>query len=410
LAGLLGVTYEELSQVEIGFSKSSDASGNGNRFLQALMPNGSKINLSDILGIESQTDANSLVQDTIGETVDAMAKILDLSDSQADELFSALKVSSIELKVSSIELKADSGNALKAKLAGEVGGFSTTAVKDAAKTQNENPESGLNAKYENGRNAATGAANGNESGAKKTGFDNTLNQADDNTANGEQAKSGSNEKANSAVNAKALSQADNSAAAAEQAKFGSNEKTDSAVNAKTLSQVNADAAVKDQGGSAKAAGQVSDESMPERVRPSRVMAQIVEKAAILSLPNRTHARITLSPASLGTVEIKLTLQDAQIRGAIAVESPAAKQIIEQNIHQLKDALNQQGISVEEINISLNHENTHSFDAQWARDEAKNYSNNDPSCNPASFEAEENAAVDVAAIRKAMLNKIVDVKA
>ncbi len=370
LAGLLGVTPEELSRVEITLSDQSNASGDERRSLQALMPDGSEIDLSDLLGIESKAiDESSVIKKTLGK----MAEILNLSDSQADKLFSALKISSIEIK-------ADSGNSLKARLTEQVDGFSTSPVKDAAKTQNENSKSGLNAKNENGKNAAAGIANENNPVAKKAGFNNILKQADDSTA------------------------------AIEQAKPGLNAKTDSAVNVKTLSQVNTDTAVNNQSESAKAAASLSDSASPEKVRSSRIMGQIVEKASILSLPNRTHVRITLSPASLGTVEIKLTLQDAQIHGAIAVESAATKQIIEQNIQQLKDTLNEQGISIDEIDISLKHENTPSFEAQWAKDEARNYSNNDHSFNPASVEAEEDAAVDAAAIRKAMLNKIVDVKA
>ncbi len=83
-----------------------------------------------------------------------------------------------------------------------------------------------------------------------------------------------------------------------------------------------------------------------------VMNQIVEKASIISFPNRTRARISLSPPSLGFVNIEVSVRNEGASALIVVESQAVKQIIEQNIHQLRTAFDQQGIKVEAMSVSV----------------------------------------------------------
>jgi len=95
---------------------------------------------------------------------------------------------------------------------------------------------------------------------------------------------------------------------------------------------------------------------------SKIMSQIVEKAQVLSLPNRTEARITLTPAQLGSIDIKIMVQDAQVRGHIVVDNQSVKQIVEQNINQLKDAIANQGINLGGITVDIN-ENKAQFEGQ-----------------------------------------------
>jgi len=92
---------------------------------------------------------------------------------------------------------------------------------------------------------------------------------------------------------------------------------------------------------------------------NKIIGQIVERAKILSFPNRTHARIALKPPSLGWVDIKIVMHETSARAAIVVESAAVKQTVDQNIDELKAALNQQGISVEEMSVSVQHQDARS---------------------------------------------------
>ena len=96
-----------------------------------------------------------------------------------------------------------------------------------------------------------------------------------------------------------------------------------------------------------------------KAREARVMNQIVERARILTLPNQTHARIALKPPSLGSVDIKIVMHDNHATAAIVVESAAVKQTVEQNIDQLRAALGQHGISIEEMNVSVEQQDARS---------------------------------------------------
>lgn len=93
---------------------------------------------------------------------------------------------------------------------------------------------------------------------------------------------------------------------------------------------------------------------------SAIMGQIIEKASILSLPNATETKMSLSPEKLGTVDIKLTMSDSNVSALIVVGSDAVKQVVEKNMDQLKLALNQQGIMVGQMNVSVGRQGNQSF--------------------------------------------------
>ena len=92
---------------------------------------------------------------------------------------------------------------------------------------------------------------------------------------------------------------------------------------------------------------------------NRVIEQIVDKVKILSFPKSTLAKIALKPPSLGWVDIKIVMHETGARTTIVVESAAVKQMVDQNIDELKAALNQQGISVEEMNVSVGQQDARS---------------------------------------------------
>ncbi|MBI3582280.1 MAG: flagellar hook-length control protein FliK [Nitrospinae bacterium] len=93
---------------------------------------------------------------------------------------------------------------------------------------------------------------------------------------------------------------------------------------------------------------------------SAIMGQIIEKATILSLPNATETKMSLSPEKLGTVDIKLTMTDSSVNASIVVGSDAVKQVVEKNLDQLRLALNQQGIMVSQMNVSVGRQGEQSF--------------------------------------------------
>lgn len=101
-----------------------------------------------------------------------------------------------------------------------------------------------------------------------------------------------------------------------------------------------------------------------------VMSRIVEKASIISFPNRTRARISLSPPSLGFVNIEISMRGEGANARITVESHAVKQIVEQNIHQLKATFEQQGIKVDGMSVSVSEQGGNSSDSDARSKEAQ----------------------------------------
>lgn len=94
-----------------------------------------------------------------------------------------------------------------------------------------------------------------------------------------------------------------------------------------------------------------------KAHAERIMGQIAEKASFLQLPHATQTRITLNPVELGAVDIKLVMHDATLKASIMVDSNAVKQVVEQNLEHLKNALAGQGISVDEMRVSVDQRNS-----------------------------------------------------
>ena len=143
----------------------------------------------------------------------------------------------------------------------------------------------------------------------------------------------------------------------------------------------------------------------------KVFNQIVEKAKILSLPSRTEARISLTPANLGAVDIKIVVQDAIVKGTIVVENSAVKKIVDENIQSLKAILAEQGVNLDEISVDINDRQPKFSESGNTDDSYKNKNSLlDGFNNQDSVKAEEDAISDAIEARKATRNSTVYVTA
>ncbi|MBI3793503.1 MAG: flagellar hook-length control protein FliK [Nitrospinae bacterium] len=142
----------------------------------------------------------------------------------------------------------------------------------------------------------------------------------------------------------------------------------------------------------------------EKMNSDRIMGQIVEKASILQLPNSTETKITLSPETLGSVNIQLSMTDSSVKASIVVASNAVKQIVDQNIDQLKTALNQQGIMVDQINVSVGQQGNQNFGNAFSGQ------NPDQTGTPVPTHVVEHQPVVTHAGARKTLNTLVDLTA
>jgi hypothetical protein len=92
---------------------------------------------------------------------------------------------------------------------------------------------------------------------------------------------------------------------------------------------------------------------PEIIKESfqaDVLKQIVEKA-VLSLKNgETAIKISLKPEFLGNVQLKISTDDHQIMVKVLTDNFLVKEIIENNINQLKTGLQNHGLEIDKFDV------------------------------------------------------------
>jgi flagellar hook-length control protein FliK len=80
--------------------------------------------------------------------------------------------------------------------------------------------------------------------------------------------------------------------------------------------------------------------------------QIVKKAVIQMKSGQHEARIDLKPDFLGHVRMQVTTENHQVTVKILTEFAVVKDMIESNIQQLKSDLQQQGLNVDKLEVSV----------------------------------------------------------
>lgn len=89
------------------------------------------------------------------------------------------------------------------------------------------------------------------------------------------------------------------------------------------------------------------------INATDVINQIVEKMKSgLTKENISEIRVTLRPDYLGDVSLKVSSENGIITAQFTAESKRVKEIIESNFNELKEMLNQQGIEVAELSVSV----------------------------------------------------------
>ena len=83
-----------------------------------------------------------------------------------------------------------------------------------------------------------------------------------------------------------------------------------------------------------------------------VVEQIVQRAVVHLKNDQGMARIDLKPEFLGQVRMQVVTEGQQVTLRILTELPMVRDLIEQNLHQLKSDLQQQGLQVERVEVSV----------------------------------------------------------
>jgi len=113
----------------------------------------------------------------------------------------------------------------------------------------------------------------------------------------------------------------------------------------------------------------SSETAQRSLMP-QTLNQIVQKA-VLSLHNGQHeVQIDLKPDFLGHIRMQIVSEGQQLAIKIVAEFPFVKDMLENNLHQLKAELQTQGLDIDELEVSVAHDSHTQGDTHQTAETAK----------------------------------------
>jgi flagellar hook-length control protein FliK len=92
-----------------------------------------------------------------------------------------------------------------------------------------------------------------------------------------------------------------------------------------------------------------------KLSKSDIINQVVKKAEIIVQGSHQEMIMKLEPESLGKLNLKLVVENGLITAKFMAESQQVKEVLESSFNQLKDALQEKGISVQSFSVSVGQE-------------------------------------------------------
>ena len=86
--------------------------------------------------------------------------------------------------------------------------------------------------------------------------------------------------------------------------------------------------------------------------------QIIERIKVSIKPDQTSMQLQLNPENLGKVNLTVQSKNGVMTAQFVVQSELSKEAIESQLPMLRETLNQQGLKVEAIEVSVS---TYAFD-------------------------------------------------
>ncbi|MDQ0482245.1 flagellar hook-length control protein FliK [Alkalihalobacillus hemicentroti] len=94
----------------------------------------------------------------------------------------------------------------------------------------------------------------------------------------------------------------------------------------------------------------SNAPVPVRQVSTSISDMILERMQVMKNGDESQIRIKLSPENLGQLDIRLTTSDGKLTAFIATATSAAKEMIESQLHQLRQTLVQQGVQLDKVEV------------------------------------------------------------
>lgn len=94
---------------------------------------------------------------------------------------------------------------------------------------------------------------------------------------------------------------------------------------------------------------------PENVEKNLIMNQIIKKIKFVTTDRFSELKIQLKPENLGKLLLKIALEKGEITAKFTAENNHIKEIIESNFSELKGSLQEKGINVQNLSVSVGNE-------------------------------------------------------
>ena len=114
---------------------------------------------------------------------------------------------------------------------------------------------------------------------------------------------------------------------------------------------------------------------------TQTLDQIVRKAVIYVRNGQHEAKIDLKPEFLGHVRMQVITENHQVTVKILTEFGFVKDMLENNIHQLKADLQQQGLNVDKLEVAVSSDADEYKNPQEKADQAKERQRSNTPINP-----------------------------
>lgn len=125
---------------------------------------------------------------------------------------------------------------------------------------------------------------------------------------------------------------------------------------------------------AQAFGETAEEVQAPEMVMNRIVEQIVRQVRIRVLPETTSMELQLTPAALGKVNLQVSMTGGVSTASMTVETQAAKEALESQMIQLKQAFAEQGLKVDAVEVTVSEFGLRQDQSQGQAQEQQNRQN------------------------------------
>lgn len=99
------------------------------------------------------------------------------------------------------------------------------------------------------------------------------------------------------------------------------------------------------------------------INKEELFSQIIEKSIINKNEDFSEIRIQLKPDSLGKLTIRLIMEKGEMTAKFVAENKMVKETIESNFSELRDALSQKGLNIQNLSVSVGQQGKWQYENQ-----------------------------------------------